>query len=312
MQISIVIPLFNEEESLPELMAWIDKILNEYQFSAEVIMIDDGSKDNSWEVIRQLKAQYTYLKGVRFRTNYGKSGALQVGFELAEGDVVITMDADMQDSPDEIPALYKMVAEEGYEMVSGYKKVRHDSVIMKNLPSKLYNFIARKVSGINNLHDFNCGLKAYNKEVVKNIEVYGEMHRWIPVLAKWAGFDKITEKVVVHRARKYGISKFGLNRFINGLLDLMSLVVTQKYFKKPMHFFGTWGVFFSLVGGSMLLYLFIIRTFLNIWLKERMPAMIFGTVSLIIGIIFFCTGLLGEIIGRNSPSRNSYKIRDRV
>lgn len=312
MQITIVIPLFNEEESLPELMAWIDRVISENQYSAEVIMIDDGSKDKSWEVILSLKQQYTYLRGVRFRSNYGKSAALHIGFEMAEGDVVITMDADMQDSPDEIPALYDMITKEGYDLVSGYKQKRYDSVLTKNLPSKLYNFVARKVSGINNLHDFNCGLKAYHKDVVKNIEVYGEMHRWIPVLAKWNGFEKITEKVVVHRPRKYGTSKFGLNRFINGLLDLMSLVVTQKYFKKPMHFFGAWGVLFSILGGSTLLYLFIIRTFLQIWLKERMPAMIFGTVSLIIGVMFFCTGLLGEIIGRNSPYKNSYKIREKI
>ena len=312
MQISVIIPLFNEEESLPELMAWIDKVLTENSYSAEVIMIDDGSKDGSWEVIRHLKTRYSYLKGVRFRSNYGKSGALHVGFEMAKGDVVITMDADMQDSPDEIPALYKMIVEEGYDLVSGYKQKRHDSVLMKNIPSKLYNFVARTVSGIKNLHDFNCGLKAYHKDVVKNIEVYGEMHRWIPVLAKWAGFDKITEKVVVHRARKYGVSKFGLNRFINGLLDLMSLVVTQKYFKKPMHFFGSLGVFFSFIGGFTLLYLFTIRTFFHFWLKDRMPAMIFGTVSVILGAIFFCTGLLGELISRNSAYKNTYKIRDEV
>lgn len=311
MQISVVIPLYNEDESLPELVAWIDRVFTENNFDAEVILVDDGSKDRSWEVIKQLQKQYNYLQGIRFSRNYGKSAALHVGFEAAQGNVVITMDADMQDSPDEIPALYKMIVEEDYDLVSGYKQKRYDP-LSKTIPTKIFNYATRKMSGINNLHDFNCGLKAYKKDVVKNIEVWGEMHRYIPVLAKWEGFDKITEKVVQHRERKYGVTKFGLDRFINGFLDLITLMVMHKYFKKPMHFFGLWGSFFSFLGGSMLIYLASIRTFFDIWLKDRMPAMFFGTVCLLLGVIFFCTGLLGEMMSRNSPYKNQYKIRERI
>jgi glycosyltransferase involved in cell wall biosynthesis len=311
MQISIVIPLYNEDESLPELTAWIDKVLKENNLSAEIIMVDDGSKDRSWEVIKELQKTFPYLHGIRFSRNYGKSAALHVGFEKAQGDVVITMDADMQDSPDEIPALYKMIAEEGYDLVSGYKQKRYDP-LSKTIPTKLFNFATRKMSGINNLHDFNCGLKAYKKDVVKNIEVWGEMHRYIPVLAKWEGFEKIEEKVVQHRERKYGVTKFGLNRFVNGFLDLLTLMVMHKYFKKPMHFFGVWGLTFALLGGGMLGYLAFVRTFFSVWLSDRIPALFFGTVSFLLGMLFFCTGLLGEMMSRNSPYKNQYKVREEI
>lgn len=311
MDISIVIPLYNEEESLPELVTWIDTIMQRHNFSHEIILIDDGSKDSSWEVIGKLKTQFPNLSGIRFRTNYGKSAALQVGFEAAQGEVVITMDADMQDSPDEIPDLYRMITEQGFDLVSGYKQKRYDP-LSKTLPTKLFNSVVRSMSGIYNLHDFNCGLKAYKQEVVKNIEVYGEMHRLIPVLAKWAGFEKIEEKVVQHRARKYGVTKFGLNRFINGFLDVITLFVTQKYLKKPMHFFGTWGVFFTLIGGSMMSYLAFIRLILGIWISAKLPALMFGTVALLLGITLCGIGLLGELIARNSPYRNQYKIKEKI
>lgn len=311
MQISLVIPLYNEDESLPELMAWIDRVLTTHSLSAEVIMVDDGSKDRSWQVIRDLQGQYAYLRGIRFGRNYGKSAALHVGFEAAEGEVVITMDADMQDSPDEIPGLYKMIAEEGYDLVSGWKQKRYDP-ITKTVPTKLFNAATRQMSGIHNLHDFNCGLKAYKKEVIKSIEVWGEMHRYIPVLAKWEGFDKIGEKIVEHRARKYGTTKFGLERFVNGFLDLLTLMVMKKYFKKPMHFFGLWGVVFALAGGGVLAYLAVIRTLFGIWISYRLPAMMFGTVSFLLGMIFFCTGLIGELMSRNSPYKNQYKVKERV
>ncbi|MBL7884874.1 MAG: glycosyltransferase family 2 protein, partial [Bacteroidia bacterium] len=248
MNISVVIPLFNEEESLPELHDWIVKVMQEHNFSYEIIFVDDGSKDKSWAVIEQLSAKNTHAKGIKFRRNYGKSAALNVGFEATQGDVVITMDADLQDSPDEIPEMYKMIAVDGLDLVSGWKQKRYDP-ITKTIPTKLFNWATRKVSGINNLHDFNCGLKAYKKDVVKSIEVYGEMHRYIPVIAKWAGFYKIEEKVVQHRERKYGTTKFGLERFINGFLDLMSITFVSKFGKRPMHFFGLWGTLFFLFGG---------------------------------------------------------------
>lgn len=311
MHLSIVIPLFNEDESLPELMAWIDRVLKAHQYEAEVIMVDDGSTDKSWEVIEGLKKEYAYLRGIRFRTNYGKSAALHVAFEAANGEVIITMDADMQDSPDEIPGLYNMIVKEGYDLVSGYKQKRYDP-ISKTIPSKFFNYITRKMSGIDNLHDFNCGLKSYRKDVVKNIEIWGEMHRYVPVLAKWSGFGKIGEKVVEHRARKFGVSKFGLNRFINGFLDLITLLITHKYFKKPMHFFGTWGVFFGGMGGSVLLYLAFIRIALGVWISYRIPAMIFGAVCLLLGFMLFSTGLLAELMSRNSPYKNQYKIKQTI
>ncbi|GAB4430849.1 MAG: glycosyltransferase family 2 protein [Bacteroidia bacterium] len=309
MELSLVVPLLNEEESLPELVAWIDRVAA--GLAHEIILVDDGSRDRSWEVITALAGQYAQVRGIRFQRNYGKSAALQVGFEAARGRVVITMDADLQDSPDEIPELYHMIVAEGYDLVSGWKKKRYDP-LAKTIPSKFFNFITSLVSGIHNLHDFNCGLKAYRREVVKSIEVYGEMHRYIPVMARWAGFDKIGEKVVEHRARKYGKSKFGLNRFINGFLDLITIVLTEKYLKKPMHFFGTWGVFFSFLGAANLLYLAYIRLVLGIWISHRIPALIFGAVMLIAGIVLFSTGLLAELIGRNSPFKNTYLIRERL
>lgn len=312
MDISVVIPLYNEDESLPELVAWIDKVMVANDFSYEIILIDDGSKDKSWVVIEGLGERYPAVRGIRFQRNYGKSAALQVGFTAAEGDVVITMDADLQDDPDEIPELYRMIKAEGYDLVSGWKKVRYDPVFGKNLPSKLFNAVTRMVSGVHNLHDFNCGLKAYRKDVVKSIEVFGEMHRVIPVMAKWAGFERIGEKVVKHHKRKYGKTKFGLNRFINGFLDLFTVTVTQKYLKKPMHFFGTWGTLFFLIGAGNLTYLAYIRLVQGIWISDRLPALIFGAVILLSGMILFSTGLLAELIGRNSPFKNQYLIRERT
>ncbi len=309
MDISVVIPLYNEEESLPELIAWIERVMNEHTFSYEILMIDDGSRDRSWEVLNELATKNPSIKGIRFQLNYGKSAALHEGFQAAEGDVVITMDADMQDSPDEIPELYRMIVEGGNDLVSGYKKKRYDP-IAKTIPSKFYNWVTRKVSGIPNLHDFNCGLKAYRNEVIKNIEVYGEMHRFIPLMAKWAGFDKITEKVVQHRARKYGVTKFGLNRFVNGFLDLVTIVFTHKYLKQPMHFFGTWGVVLASIGGGMLTYLAILKI-MGQGIGNRVPALIFGTVTFLLGFILFSTGLLAELISRHSPYKNDYLIKER-
>ena len=311
MDLSIVIPLYNEEESLPELIEWIDKVVKVEKLSCEVIMVDDGSKDGSWKVIQSLSETFPCLRGIRFQRNYGKSAALHVGFQHASGEVVITMDADLQDSPDEIPDLYKMIKEDGFDLVSGWKKTRYDPLI-KVIPSKFFNFITRIVSGIRNLHDFNCGLKAYRLEVVKNIEVYGEMHRYMPLLAKWAGFEKIGEKVVKHQKRKYGVTKFGLNRFVNGFLDLVTIVFTNKYLKKPMHFFGTWGVLFALIGGIMLVYLAIIKLFLGQGLGQRIPALMFGTVTFLLGFILFSTGLLAELISRTSDSRNNYNIAEHL
>lgn len=309
MQISVVIPLLNEAESLPELMEWIDRVMKANSFSYEVLFMDDGSTDTSWQVIGHLKSAFPAVKGFRMQRNYGKSAALQVGFTHAEGDVVITMDADLQDSPDEIPGLYAMITQEGYDLVSGYKKKRYDP-ITKTIPTKLFNAATRWVSGINNLHDFNCGLKAYRKEVVKSIEVYGEMHRYIPVIARWAGYKKIGERVVQHQARKYGTTKFGMNRFINGFLDLLSITVTTRYIKRPMHFFGFWGVLFSFAGTGVLLYLAFIRLIFNEWLKDRMPALFLGTIFLLLGAFLIMTGILAELISRNSSIRNDYRIRD--
>ena len=258
MDVSIVVPLLNEDESLPELTAWIARVVNENNYSYEIILVDDGSTDNSWEVIENLSAQNSNIKGIRFQRNYGKSAALNEGFKAAQGDVVITMDADLQDSPDEIPALRKMIVEDGFDMVSGWKKKRFDNTLTKNIPSKFFNWATRRVSKIH-LHDFNCGLKAYRRKVIKSIEVYGEMHRYIPVLAKWAGFKKIGEKVVEHRARKYGTTKFGWERFVNGFLDLASITFVGKYGKRPMHFFGLWGTLCFLLGFALVLYMVIMR-----------------------------------------------------
>lgn len=311
MNISIIIPLLNEAESLPELFTWIEKVMNENQYSYEVIAVDDGSKDDSWLVIKKYALQNPNIKGIQFQRNYGKSAALQVGFEAAQGDVVITMDADLQDSPDEIPELYNMITTGGYHLVSGWKKKRYDP-ISKTLPTKLFNFATRSVSGIHNLHDFNCGLKAYQKRVVKSIEVYGEMHRYIPVIAKWAGFDKITEKVVQHRERKYGTTKFGIERFINGLLDLMSITFVGRYGKRPMHVFGTLGVLSFFFGFLILIYLTITKTFFGIVGMTNRPIFYLGILSVIMGTQLFVAGFLGELIARNGAERNFYHISDKT
>ena len=316
MDISVVIPLFNEEESLPELYAWIERVMKANGFSFEVIFVNDGSTDHSWEVIEQLKAQSDYIKGIKFRRNYGKSPALFCGFEEAQGDVVITMDADLQDSPDEIPELYRMITKEGYDLVSGWKQKRYDP-LSKTLPTKLFNATARKVSGIKNLHDFNCGLKAYRKEVVKNIEVYGEMHRYIPYLAKNAGFKKIGEKAVHHQARKYGTTKFGLNRFVNGYLDLISLWFLSKFGIKPMHFFGLLGSLMFLVGMISVIIVGVSKLYamyngLPYRLVTDSPYFYLSLTAMIIGTQLFLAGFLGELISRNEPERNNYQIEKKV
>ncbi len=312
MDISVIVPLYNEAESLPELHAWIKRVMDERGFSYEILFINDGSTDDSWKVIEDLHARFPEVKGIKFRRNYGKSPALYCGFDRAEGDVVITMDADLQDSPDEIPELYRMITEEGYDLVSGYKQKRYDP-LSKTLPTKLFNATARKVSGIKNLHDFNCGLKAYRKEVVKNIEVYGEMHRYIPYLAKNAGFTKIGEKVVQHQARKYGTTKFGLNRFVNGYLDLISLWFLSKFGVKPMHFFGLWGsvMFFIclmcviFIGANKL---YSLANGIPARLITDSPYFYLALVGMLLGTQMFLTGFLGELISRNSQERNNYKI----
>jgi glycosyltransferase involved in cell wall biosynthesis len=314
MDISVVIPLYNEQESLEQgqLLAEIAEVMQSLQLSYEVIMVDDGSNDRSWELISQLQMRYPSVRGIRFQRNYGKSAALHVGFQAALGEVVITMDADGQDNPIEIPELYRLIKEEGYDLISGWKKKRYDP-LSKTIPSKFFNALTRRVSGIKNLHDFNCGLKSYRRDVVKSIEVYGEMHRYIPLLAKYAGFRKIGEKVVEHRAREFGQSKFGgLDRGIKGLLDLISVVLTQKYFKRPLHFFGLWGILFLLVGGLSLLYLLGIKLITGEGISHRMPAMFFGSTTLLLGMMLFAVGLLGELIGRNSSIRNEYRIREEV
>jgi glycosyltransferase involved in cell wall biosynthesis len=311
MDLSVIIPLFNEDESLPELAAWIERVVNANGYSYEVIMIDDGSTDNSWNVIESLRAQNPNIRGIKFQRNYGKSAALNEGFKAAQGDVIITMDADMQDSPDEIPELRKMIIEEGYDLVSGWKKKRYDNTLTKNIPSKLFNAAARKSSGIK-LHDFNCGLKAYRKKVVKSIEVYGEMHRYIPILAKWAGFRKIGEKVVEHRARKFGVTKFGWERFVNGFLDLFSIMFVGKFGKRPMHFFGLWGSIVFFLGLVIWTYLFVAKfAFLKYNMTDR-PIFYVGVISLVIGTQLFLAGFLGELISRNSAERNSYLIEEKI
>lgn len=312
MDLSIVIPLLNEEESLPELSSWITRVMEENQFSYEILYIDDGSTDQSWEVIRGLQEKDPqHIKGIRFQRNYGKSAALNEGFRAAQGDVIITMDADLQDSPDEIPGLRKMVLEEGFDLVSGWKKKRYDNTLTKNLPSKLFNAATRKVSGIY-LHDFNCGLKAYRRKVIKSIEVYGEMHRYIPVIAKWSGFRKIGEKVVEHRARKYGVTKFGLSRFINGFLDLASITFVGKYGKRPMHFFGLWGSLcfaFGFVAIAYLIFAKIVNP--EVSLSNRPPFYI-GLTLMVIGSQLFLAGFIGELIARNSPGRNFYLVEEKL
>ncbi len=311
MDISIVIPLFNEEESLPELHEWIVKVMTENNYSYEIIFIDDGSKDGSWEVIGQLSKKNTNVKGIKFRRNYGKSPALHLGFEAANGNVVITMDADLQDSPDEIPELRKVLLDGGFDIVSGWKKKRYDNTISKNIPSKLFNAAARKSSGIK-LHDFNCGLKSYNSKVVKSIEIYGEMHRYIPILAKWSGFKKIGEKVVEHRARKYGVTKFGWERFINGFLDLFSIMFVGKFGKRPMHFFGLWGTMCFFAGFSIFTYLTISKFFFDQTGMTQRPIFFVAILIMIIGSQLFLGGFIGELIARNSTERNSYLIEEKI
>ncbi len=310
--ISVVVPLFNEDESLPELSQWIDRVMKKEGYSYEAILIDDGSKDNSWKVVQSICAQNPSFKGIKFRRNYGKSAALQKGFELASGKVVITMDADMQDSPDEIPGLYKMIVEDGFDLVSGWKQKRYDP-ISKTIPSKFFNWATRKMSGINNLHDFNCGLKSYRIDVVKSIEVYGEMHRYIPVIAKWAGFSKITEKSVEHRARKYGTTKFGLERFVNGFLDLLSISFVSRFGKRPMHLFGTLGTLMFLIGFMLAAYLGASK----IWavyhneyarLITNRPSFYIALTCMVLGTQLFLAGFVSELVGRSSTERNHYLI----
>ena len=308
MDISVVIPLLNEEESLPELTSWIARVMTEHNFSYEIILVDDGSTDSSWKMIQKLSLENRALKGIRFQRNYGKSAALNTAFQVVDGNVIITMDADLQDSPDEIPELYRMIREESLDIVSGWKAKRYDP-ITKTIPTKLYNKVTRVLTGIK-LHDFNCGLKAYRRDVVKSIEIYGEMHRYIPVIAKWAGFSRIGEKVVEHQARKYGKSKFGMNRFINGFLDLMSIMLVGKFGKRPMHFFGAIGTFTFMVGFAILAYLSIIKVFDGITRISDRPIFFFGIIALIIGSQLFLTGFLAELLVRNSTTRNQYKIAE--
>lgn len=310
MNISVVVPLLNEEESLPELSAWIEKVMSANNFSYEIIFVDDGSTDNSWKVIEELSQKNEHIRGIKFRRNYGKSAALNSAFEIAQGEVVITMDADMQDSPDEIPGLYHRIMDDKLDVVSGWKKKRYDP-FTKTIPTKLFNWATRKMSGIY-LHDFNCGLKAYRLDVVKSIEVYGEMHRYIPVIAKWAGFKKIGEQVVQHRKRKYGKTKFGMNRFVNGFLDLLTIFFVGKFGKKPMHFFGLLGTVLFLIGLSIAAYLAYGKIFFNEFKMTERPLFFFGIICLIIGAQLFLTGFLAELVSRNSSDRNNYLIEKRL
>lgn len=315
MDISIVIPLYNEEESLPELADWINRVMLANGYSFEAIFVDDGSRDNSWNVVQQLAAKYAWVKGLSFRRNYGKSAALNEGFKAAQGDVVITMDADLQDSPEEIPGLYRLIAEEKYDLISGWKQKRYDP-ISKTIPTKLFNWATRKMSGIS-LHDFNCGLKSYRRDVVKSIEVYGEMHRYIPVLAKWAGFRKIGEKGVVHQARKYGTTKFGLERFINGFLDLLTITFVSKFGRRPMHFFGTMGFASFMLGILFTVYLIIYKIYhiahgMHYRDITSKPSFYIALVAIVIGVQLFMAGFLGELISRSASERNNYHIKDSV
>lgn len=315
MDISVIIPLFNEAESLPELSSWIARVMAENGYSYEVLMVDDGSNDGSWDVVKSLSAEDSHIHGISFRRNYGKSAALYCGFASAAGDVVITMDADLQDSPDEIPALYRKIKEEGYDVISGWKQHRKDNVLTKNLPSKLYNATARCITGIK-LHDMNCGLKAYRSEVVKNIEVYGEMHRYIPYLAKNAGFCKIGEIPVHHQKRKFGKSKFGMDRFVNGFLDLLSLWFLSTFGKKPMHFFGYSGILMFLIGFVMTVWIIIAKLMhqaqgIRYRAVTDQPLFYLSLVAVILGVILFLAGFIGEMIARSGSERNSYNIKDR-
>ncbi len=312
MDVSIIIPLYNEDESLPELSEWIERVVTANNLTYEVIMIDDGSTDNSWQVIEQIAQRNPNVKGIKFQRNYGKSGALNEGFKAAQGDVVITMDADMQDSPDEIPELRRMIVEDGYDLVSGWKQKRHDP-LSKTIPTKFFNAATRWSSGIKNLHDFNCGLKAYKLKVIKSIEVYGEMHRYIPVIAKWAGFRKIGEKVVEHRPRKYGVTKFGWERFVNGFLDLATISFVSKFGKRPMHFFGLYGTLFFMAGFIMSLYLIATKLFSS---QEfgitNKPIFYIALTVMIIGMQMFLAGFVAELVARNAPERNSYLIEKKL
>lgn len=310
--ISVLIPLYNEEESLPELCEWITRVMDLNNFIYEIVLVDDGSDDDSWNVIENLKQLNPHITAIKFRRNYGKSAALNVGFAAVQGEVVITMDADLQDSPDEIPELYRRIKEKGFDLVSGWKQKRHDPM-SKTLPTKLFNSVTRKISGIHNLHDFNCGLKAYRKEVVKNIEVYGEMHRYIPVIAKWAGFTKIDEQIVQHYPRKYGVTKFGFSRFINGFLDLISIFFVGKFAKKPMHFFGTMG-FLSFLAGFLITIWLLVKKLIAIssHIPYRdvvdQPLFYIALVAIVVGFQLFLTGFVAELVSRNAVERNNYQI----
>ncbi|MBR0053697.1 MAG: glycosyltransferase family 2 protein [Bacteroidales bacterium] len=316
MDLSVIIPLYNEEESLPELTAWIERVTAEQTLSYEIIMVDDGSTDRSWKVIEELHSKNPNIKGIKFRRNYGKSAALNTAFAACQGNAVITMDADLQDSPDEIPELYRMIVNEGYDVVSGWKQKRYDNVLLKNIPSKLFNWTTRRISGIK-LHDFNCGLKAYRNEVVKNIDIYSEMHRYIPVIAKWAGFSKIGEKVVHHQKRKYGTSKFGWNRFVNGYLDLMTLTFTNRFKKQPMHFFGLWGSVTFFIGIILAIILIIKKLVLQSHGEvfrqvTDQPLFYLALIAIIIGCQLFLAGFIGELISSADVNRNKYQIEKKI
>jgi len=317
MDISVVVPLYNEVESLPELTSWISRVMQDNGFTYEIILVDDGSNDGSWDMICRLQDHNSLIRGIKFRRNYGKSAALNVGFEAAKGNVVITMDADLQDSPDEIPQLYRRITEDKYDLISGWKAKRYDP-ISKTIPTKLFNAATRRMSGIKNLHDFNCGLKAYRREVVKNIEVYGEMHRYIPVIAKWAGFSKIGEQIVEHRARKYGKTKFGMSRFVNGLLDLVSIFFVGKFGKRPMHFFGTMGVLSFLTGTIIAIWLigeklYDIAHHIKITREiTAQPLFYIALVAIIVGSQLFLTGFVAELVSRSSHDRNNYQVEEMI
>ena len=309
MNLSLVIPVYNEDESLPHLLEWIEKVMIAHKLSYEVVLVDDGSTDESWAVIKTLKSKYQkVVKAIKFRRNYGKAAALNEGFKIAEGEVICTMDADLQDSPDELPELHRMIMEDGYDLVSGWKQKRHDP-ISKTIPSKLFNYVARKVSHIE-LHDFNCGLKAYSNETAKNITVYGDLHRWMPVLAKWQGYDKIGEKIVQHRPREYGVSKFGAKRLISGFLDLLSLFFVGKFNKQPMHFFGTLGLLSLFTGFASLIYLSIQKLFFDVGSIQNRPLFFFGILTLIVGTQLFLTGFLAELIINNRSKEYDYNIEE--
>ncbi len=310
MDLSVVVPLYNEEESLPELCAWISTVASSNNYTYEIVLVDDGSTDDSWRVIEELSENNAHIKGIKFQRNYGKSAALNEGFRIVTGEVVITMDADLQDSPDEIPGLRSMILENGFDLVSGWKKKRHDP-IGKTIPSKFFNWVTTRSTGIK-LHDFNCGLKAYKLKVVKNIEVYGEMHRYIPVIAKWSGYRKIGEKVVEHRARKYGTSKFGIERFVKGFLDLASILFVGKFGKRPMHFFGSWGTVSFIFGLTVFVYLTISKFFFDKSGLTQRPLFFFAILAMIVGTQLFVTGFIAELIARNSPHRNQYLVEKKM